>query len=180
MEAVKKCEYNFDSEIWTEISPEAKDLIKKLMTASPESRLSASEALEHEWIKNSDCLPEKDLSESHLKMLKCFRTSIKLRQVVLNYIATQLTCKETGVKELNELFLSMDINKDGKLSLEEFKNGLEKVKEPQEIEEIMQAVDVDQSGFIDYTEFIAATMDERLYLQKGKILNAFNTFDKVC
>lgn len=34
---------------------------------------------------------------------------------------------------------------------------------PEDLEEIMKEVDSDGSGAIDYTEFIAATMDKKLY-----------------
>lgn len=41
---VKKGEFDFDGEEWTEVSAEAKDLIRKLI-AKPERRLTAEEAL---------------------------------------------------------------------------------------------------------------------------------------
>ena len=47
---VQKGKYSFDGEEWDIVSKEAKDLIKKLI-AEPERRLSASEALEHKWIR---------------------------------------------------------------------------------------------------------------------------------
>ena len=46
-----------------------------------------------------------------------------------------------------------------------------------EVERIMNLVDTDQSGFIDFTEFIAATIDRRKILSKEKIEAAFNSFD---
>lgn len=47
---VRKAQFAFDGEEWDEISNEAKDLIKKLIT-KPEKRLTAEEALEHKWFK---------------------------------------------------------------------------------------------------------------------------------
>jgi calcium-dependent protein kinase len=47
-----------------------------------------------------------------------------------------------------------------------------------ELREIWDSVDIDQSGFIDYSEFLAATMDRSLYLQEEKLWAAFMTFDK--
>lgn len=47
---VQKGNFNFDGDEWEEISKEAKDLIKKLIT-KPERRLTAQEALEHKWFK---------------------------------------------------------------------------------------------------------------------------------
>lgn len=39
-----------DGEEWDEISKEAKNLVKKLIT-KPEKRLTAQEALDHKWFK---------------------------------------------------------------------------------------------------------------------------------
>ena len=47
---VKKGEFDFDGEEWDDVSNDAKDLIKKLIT-KPERRLTAEEALQHHWIK---------------------------------------------------------------------------------------------------------------------------------
>lgn len=36
---------------WNEISGDAKDLIRKMLITDPEKRISAQDALQHEWIK---------------------------------------------------------------------------------------------------------------------------------
>lgn len=41
----------FDDDEWSEISREAKDLIKQLVT-KPEKRLTANQALQHVWFTN--------------------------------------------------------------------------------------------------------------------------------
>ena len=38
----------------------------------------------------------------------------------------------------------------------------------------MEAVDIDKSGAIDYTEFIAATMDKDKAVSKEKLKEAFD------
>lgn len=47
---VKKGDFDFDGEEWEDVSNDAKDLIKKLI-CKPERRLTASEALQHNWIR---------------------------------------------------------------------------------------------------------------------------------
>ena len=43
---------------------------------------------------------------------------------------------------------------------------------------MMSKVDIDNSGFIDYTEFIAASIDERKLLSKQNLRVVFAMFDK--
>ena len=44
--------------------------------------------------------------------------------------------------------------------------------------EVLKAADVDGSGSIDYTEFIAATLDSQVYLKEEYLKAAFDMFDK--
>jgi calcium-dependent protein kinase len=44
-------EFEFEGEEWLEVSDSAKDLIKRLI-CKPERRLTADEALKHEFIKS--------------------------------------------------------------------------------------------------------------------------------
>jgi serine/threonine protein kinase len=41
--------YNIKTGIWTNISPAAKDLVSKLLTIDPRKRLTARQALDHDW-----------------------------------------------------------------------------------------------------------------------------------
>ena len=49
------------------------------------------------------------------------------------------------------------------LTLEEMKEGIEELKQSSidiDIEEIFKSIDTEHSGKIDYTEFLAASMDK--------------------
>ena len=83
---------------------------------------------------------------------------------------------------MKKVFIELDTNNDGKLSREELLEGYQKhmtvMEAENEVEKIMNLVDTDQSGFIDFTEFITATMDRKKVLSKERIEAAFRTFDK--
>lgn len=69
---VKKGEFDFDGDEWDDVSNEAKDLIKKLVT-KPERRFSAEEALQHPWIKTlAKNSKNEKLTKINLDMLKKF------------------------------------------------------------------------------------------------------------
>ena len=43
---------------------------------------------------------------------------------------------------------------------------------------MFEAVDTDQSGYIDYTEFVVAAMNEKTLLTNERLAGAFKMFDK--
>ena len=47
-----------------------------------------------------------------------------------------------------------------------------------QLQHLFNAVDTDQSGFIDYNEFVAATIDAQKVLNKEKLRNIFRMIDK--
>lgn len=55
--------------------------------------------------------------------------------------------------------MSIDKNGDGHITIKELYQGLEGIKNKDELMDIMLAADTDGSGTINYTEFIAATME---------------------
>merc|ERR1712172_353680 len=94
-----------------------------------------------------------DLMMSNLTMsnLKNFAVANKMKKASLNVIATQLT--DVAIRELKEMFLGMDENGDGTLSIGELKEGLKNagVAIPNELADMMESIDTDGSGVIDYS-----------------------------
>lgn len=85
---IKKGQYEFHPEYWRTISPEAKDLISKLLTVDPSRRMTASEALNTPWVTGGDDqLQGFDLG-NNLQQFRKFNAKRKLRQAVLTLMAT--------------------------------------------------------------------------------------------
>ena len=64
MARVKTGRFKFYSEDWGSISGEAKDLITKMLTYSPEARITSEEALHHPWFtskKKNECKIDSNL-----------------------------------------------------------------------------------------------------------------------
>ena len=51
---IKAGEFTFADPYWTDISKDAKDLVKRLLTVDVEKRITAPEVFEHNWIKSDE------------------------------------------------------------------------------------------------------------------------------
>jgi len=75
-------DFEFHSGVWDNVSDEAKDLINRLLTVDPKKRLTAKEALEHDWIKScGKALAQRDLSSTK-KKIKNYNARRKFRAAV--------------------------------------------------------------------------------------------------
>jgi calcium/calmodulin-dependent protein kinase (CaM kinase) II/calcium/calmodulin-dependent protein kinase I len=86
---IRKGEFEFHEEYWSQVSSEAKDLITSLLTVNPTKRKSAPLALEAKWFQAED---DKLLSQDlmvNLEKFRNFNAKRKLRAAVSTIIATQ-------------------------------------------------------------------------------------------
>ncbi len=87
--------YEFYSSCWDKISPEAKDLINKMLVVDPEKRITADEALRHPYIlcpRESLVVDTKEM-ETNFQAFKLYNAKRKLRSSVLYYIAVNKVCR---------------------------------------------------------------------------------------
>jgi calcium-dependent protein kinase len=180
---VKVGKFSFAHENWRNISNEAKSLIRRMLVMNTQQRLTAAECLSDPWVLKR-AVYHTTTSEQvllSLNQLKTFRAEQKLREAFLTFMTSRLMTKEYE-KELTDAFRVLDSNGDGRLSREEL---LEGYKQHMPLEDAVKAVDavlarvdVDHSGFIDYSEFVLASADYHLLLSQSNLEAAFNMFDK--
>jgi calcium-dependent protein kinase len=177
---VQKGDLRFDEEEWSEISKEAKDLIKRMIT-KPEKRITAQEALQHKWFTKFTPDDQED-RKARLKAFKLdtFRNFLKchkIQKATLTAIAVQASAED--ITDLREIFVYLDRNGEGNLSFDQFKKGLGHLESDDIIlRKIFDAADTDRNGFIEYHEFLAAALPSSLYLREDYLLCAFDMFDK--
>eukprot|EP00933_Yihiella_yeosuensis_P082330 TRINITY_DN9617_c0_g2_i1.p1 TRINITY_DN9617_c0_g2~~TRINITY_DN9617_c0_g2_i1.p1 ORF type:complete len:508 (+),score=149.82 TRINITY_DN9617_c0_g2_i1:95-1618(+) len=172
--------FNFNPADWKNVSDDAKNLIRQLLKMNPRDRYTAEQALNNVWIK--DKAPKAanvSLQDNFVDNLRGFRSQNKLKKAALHVIANQLS--EDSIKQLRDTFMGLDENGDGFLTPAELKAGLAQagLKEiPPDLAAIMEGIDSDGSGVIDYTEFLAATLDRHQYMKEDVCWSAFRVFDR--
>ncbi|GFP79111.1 calcium-dependent protein kinase isoform 2 [Phtheirospermum japonicum] len=170
-DAILKGHVDFESEPWPSISKSAKDLVGKMLTQDPKKRITATEVLEHPWIKGEEA-SDKPLDSAVLSRMKQFRAMNKLKKLALKVIAENLSAEE--IQGLKAMFTNMDTDNNGTITYEELKDGLARLGS-----KLTEAeADVDGNGTIDYIEFITATMHRHRLEREENLYKAFLFFDK--
>ncbi|KAI5392715.1 calcium-dependent protein kinase 29 isoform X1 [Lathyrus oleraceus] len=178
-QAILEGKLDLESAPWPSISASAKDLIRKMLSYDPKKRITASDALEHPWMKEGGEASDKPLDNAVLIRMKQFRAMNKMKKLALKVIAENLA--EEEIKGLKQMFNNIDTDRSGTITYEELKSGLSKLGSKLsefEIKQLMEAADVDQNGTIDYHEFITATINRHKLEREENLFKAFQYFDK--
>lgn len=195
LKKVEAGKYTFDLPQFKKVSDKAKDLIKKMLMYTSAVRISARDALEHEWIRLMTSkdnvkidIPSLELSIANIRQ---FQGTQKLAQAALLYMGSKLTTIDE-TKELTKIFKKMDKNGDGQLDRNELIGGYKELLKMKgedtseldnaaieyEVDQILSSVDFDQNGYIEYSEFLTVAIDRKLLLSTERLEKAFRLFDK--
>lgn len=162
------------------VSKEAKELLRTMLTVDPQLRPSSEEVFNHPWIQKraNDLVQDNVFAVETLNSLSAFQGTCKLRLATLNYIVSQLVSLPE-IEHLRTVFLALDTNGDGKLSIAELTEGFSKLQFSQSIDirKILSNCDADCDGFIEYTEFLAATLNWQKSLSQERVEIAFKAYD---
>merc|ERR1712093_517373 len=102
----------------------------------------------------------------------------RFKKAALHVIAQHLNTAQIG--KLMEVFMKLDVNEDGQLTQQEIMDGIKGLggSLPNDFMQVLMGIDTDGSGVIDYTEFLAASIDCKLYCQESSCWEAFCIFDR--
>ena len=179
LKAISKKKFSFPEEEWKSVSDDAKDLIKH-MICDPDKRYNAEMVLNHPWIEKNAPNSKGNLAKFNAHSLENFGNLYKLTKYVLGFIASR--ADENDITNLRKIFEEMDTNKSGTLNINEIKEGINKMEKEKEIKDeekevIIQNIDTDKSSKIEYNEFLAACLEQKVYLREENLLSAFMMLD---
>ena len=84
---IRKGQYEFHEEYWGQVSEDAKDLIRNLLTVNPDERYTSSKALSNKWIgADAKTLASLDLG-TNLAQFKKFNAKRKFKAAVSTVMA---------------------------------------------------------------------------------------------
>jgi calcium-dependent protein kinase len=174
--------FRFKPEIWSSVSHEAKDLITKMLVYNPNKRITAEEALGEKWFANNQTIQliEADIAKKALNNLKQFHFNVALQKAVYIYISSQLSSSKER-DDLKRIFQTLDKNGDGKLSKDELKEGYHSYFgidiDDDQLNKLIANIDVDNNGYIDYTEFSMSAVDQNILISEERLQMAYKLFD---
>ena len=190
LENVKKGVFDKSSYPYPLLSSQSKDLIDKLLQYEPKKRISADQAIEHPWFKTAE-FKKKDkvntiapeLARELIGNMTKYRSDNILKCAVIAYLVHHITNTEECF-EASKLFIKIDLNYDGKIEKHELIQGFQKYwgiskdEAEEKVELIFANIDTDFNGFIEYEEFVRASVNSSIFMSKNYLKFAFNYFDR--
>lgn len=175
---VKEGRFVFQVSQWHSVSKGCKHFIKRCLEVDLSKRLTAIEGLEHPWLKHKWRGRVAHIRDETIERLVNFSHDHNLRRAAMLAVAFHMDAEE--VKLLMDLFRGLDLNGDGLLTTDEFSTGVKSLGVDSELlQEMMRCLDADHSGVIDYTEFLAATLEKPMFIENHAVmLRAFRSFDQ--
>ena len=170
--------FTFNIPQFKNVSKMAKDLIVKLLTKIPENRYTAQQAFMHPWVQgvviNLDMHLPLNIQESFMR----FSEATTMKKASLMFIASKLT--DSSVRNIKNHFQAIDVNGDGQITKEELLNAITNGRDiPQEqLEVIVNSMDVNGNGVIDYSEFLTGCLLRNSFSNSGYLASTFTFFDR--
>ena len=173
--------FSFSSRRWKNVSPEAKAFVRELLELDPRRRPTADSALQMSWMDNdqtesAEFQLEKAMDNVQAN-IQAFAEYSKLKKLALMVIAYKSTSDEIGM--LKRMFGKFDKLKNGEITMPEFKQTLSEYYDytDEEMERMFEGIDIDGTGSVHYSEFLAATMESHGSIDEERLAEAFDRID---
>ena len=172
-------------------SRELNDLIKKCIEVSPSKRISAKEALNHEFFNKNEAneffihVTPAFLNKT-INNIKRYEIKNILQELCFTYFVHNYP-NQDDIILINRVFSKFNTSNNGKMTEEELKKGLmkylfkgkkSKAAAEKEAKTIFKKLDGNDNGFIECEEFVRAGIDKKLIKNKKVLKFMFDFLDK--
>ncbi|CAD7960401.1 unnamed protein product [Amoebophrya sp. A25] len=158
-------------------SAPAKQLLKSMLTVDDNVRPSCSDCLRFEWFEHAPGMKDVHLGEDAMHELMKYHERSDLEKVVRMQVASQLSANK--LPKLNAIFKKYDTDNNGTLSIDELVGALQELGvEPSVCKRAAEALDLDNSGYVEYTEFVAGCLSFFDNQLDQMLWKAFQQIDK--
>ena len=169
-------EINFKWPEHCKVSYCAMKLVKKILVKDPDKRPSASDIMDHPWIKKHYKKRDSHLiNRDTLGTLKEFAKKNALQKEIYYFLAKIHNEKE--ILQLKQLFNEFDTDNSGNLSMVEIRKGFKHLGieiDEKELEKIWEGLDFHKDGEVNYTEFLAAMISTYKFTKEENLWIVFN------
>lgn len=171
--------FSFSEKQWNSISDEAKDFIKRILSADESKRMSGRKALLHPWVTNRAKYADKFVPKEVAESVKRYAQAHRFQKAVRHSMATNLTSSE--LHKLRNIFEGLDTEGHGTITIARLKEVLE--AEAAETGQNpfggidLSNFDIDGDGEIDWQEFVAAIMDDHELHNEENLAKVFRQLD---
>jgi calcium-dependent protein kinase len=169
-----------------EYSPYAKELVALLLEKNIKKRINAEQALNHPWFDVFKCkdiltdIQDKDTIKRFIENLKNYKRGSIIQETALAFLVHNYPDLDEVVNAC-KLFGQIDKNGKGKITLNDFIEGLNKILKKnmeEDAKKIFENLDEYSSGYLEYEMFIRAAINKKIFLKEDTLKFTFNFFDK--
>lgn len=161
--------FNFNNKLFSNISFEAKDLMKKCFIYKPQFRISAKDALEHSFFKTDK---EIELDNSEILSSSIYLSSdSKFFKSIFLFLICNSNCYKDELIKIKDTFYSVNVNKDGKISKNELFNIIEKLGNDK------LKIDDLNNDFFSLFDIVKLIININEIFNEENLKNAFKIFD---
>ena len=138
----------------------------------PTKRATAEQLLNHPWLADNteESEIDKEVADEIINDLAAFRKQNRFQTGVVSLLS-HMKVQASELVNLKSMFIRYDTSKDGFLSPDELRNGLSEVlgvlkAQTSDWSEIIEQLDTNGDGLIDYSEFITAAINRQKLLNE--------------
>lgn len=174
---IQKIPINLNRNFLQPLSDDAIDLLRKILSKNPKTRISAEEALDHPWLK-SEGFPSLKTKNT----LESFKENSVKTPAIKDFLVSNFTiAKDYTI--LDWAFLELDTDCDGVVMWEDvfdfFKNFYDDITAEDKTDSLIRKIQGCNDDRFTYSEFLNAGIDLKNILNEKRIVKFIMTRNKI-